>query len=76
MIGLSQPPALRPPGGNRYGNETTLADPTAAMTAVKTGARLQCPHIGFIASVSIMGLACKPRSAFQLGEIKGVRFPG
>jgi hypothetical protein len=33
------------------------------------------PHIGFIASVSIIGLACKPRSGFQLREIKGVRFP-
>jgi hypothetical protein len=32
-------------------------------------------HIGFIASVSIIGLACKPRSGFQLCEFKGVRFP-
>jgi hypothetical protein len=32
-------------------------------------------HFGFIASVSIIGLACKPRSAFQLCEITGVRFP-
>jgi len=37
--------------------------------------KVPCPHIGFIASVSIIGLACKPRSAFQLCEIKGVRFP-
>jgi hypothetical protein len=45
-------------------------------TAVKTGARLHTPlPIGFIASVSIIGLACKPRSGFQLWEIKGVRFP-
>jgi hypothetical protein len=32
-------------------------------------------HFGFIASVSIIGLACKPRSAFQLCEITGARFP-
>lgn len=32
-------------------------------------------HFGFIASVSIIGLACKPRSAFQLCEIMGVRLP-
>jgi hypothetical protein len=45
MIGLSQPPSLRPPGdGNRCGNETTLADPPGARTAVKTGARLHAAH--------------------------------
>jgi hypothetical protein len=33
------------------------------------------PHFDFIASVSIIGLACKPRSAFQLCEIMGVRSP-
>src|ERR1700731_837687 len=76
MIGLSQPPLLRPPGdGNRCGNETTLADPPGARTAVKTGARLHASTFGFIASVSIIGLACKPRSGFQLGEFKGARFP-
>jgi hypothetical protein len=55
--------------------ETTLADPPGARTAVKTGARLHAWPIGFIASVSIIGLACKPRSGFQLCEIKGVKFP-
>jgi len=72
MIGLLQPPSLRPPGdGDRCCNETTLADPPGARTASKVP-RL---HIGFIASVSIIGLACKPRSGFQLCEFKGVRFP-
>jgi hypothetical protein len=56
-------------------HETTLADPPGARTAVKTGARLHRPRIGLIASVSIIGLACKPWSGFQLGEIEGVRFP-
>jgi hypothetical protein len=32
-------------------------------------------HFSFIASVSIIGLACKPRSSFQLCEIMGVRLP-
>jgi len=75
MIGLSQPPSLRPPGdGNRCGNETTLADPPGARTAVKIGARLHA-RIGFIASVSIIGLACKPRSGYQMCEFKVVRIP-
>jgi len=40
MMGLSQPPSLRPSGdGNRCGNETTLADPPGAWTTVKTGAK-------------------------------------
>ncbi|MGC2834886.1 MAG: hypothetical protein WA238_12245, partial [Methylocella sp.] len=57
------------------GNETTLADPPGARTAVKTGARLHRPPIGFIASVSIIGLACKPQSGFQSREFKEVRIP-